>query len=79
LTPSVWRIVALPKIVEEIVSGVLVVFEFFHFMWALLTEVAKYVIKHVFTANCNNAVNYPSTPLLRVLLYFYEDFHLPSL
>jgi hypothetical protein len=28
---------ALPKIVEEIVSGVLVVFKFFHFMWALLT------------------------------------------
>jgi hypothetical protein len=27
---------ALPKIVEEIVSGVLVVFEVFHFMWALL-------------------------------------------
>jgi hypothetical protein len=32
---------ALPKIVEEIVSGVLVVFEFFHFMWALLMEVVS--------------------------------------
>jgi hypothetical protein len=31
---------ALPKIVEEIVSGVLVVFEFFHF-WALLMEVVS--------------------------------------
>jgi hypothetical protein len=26
---------------EEIVSGVLVVLEFFHFMWALLTEVVS--------------------------------------
>jgi hypothetical protein len=34
---------ALPKIVEEIASGVLVVFEFFHFMimWALLMEVVS--------------------------------------
>jgi hypothetical protein len=33
---------ALPKIVEEIVSGVLVVvFELFHFMWALLMEVVS--------------------------------------
>jgi hypothetical protein len=32
---------ALPKIVEEIVSGVLVVFEIFHFMWALLMEVVS--------------------------------------
>jgi hypothetical protein len=31
----------LPKIVEEIASGVLVVFEFFHFMWALLMEVVS--------------------------------------
>jgi hypothetical protein len=31
----------LPKIVEEIVSGVLVDFEFFHFMWALLMEVVS--------------------------------------
>jgi hypothetical protein len=31
---------ALPKIVEEIVSGV-VVLEFFHFMWALLMEVVS--------------------------------------
>jgi hypothetical protein len=31
----------LPKIVEEIVSGVLMVFEFFHFMWALLMEVVR--------------------------------------
>jgi hypothetical protein len=30
---------ALPKIVEEIVSGVLGFFEFFHFMWPLLMEV----------------------------------------
>jgi hypothetical protein len=30
---------ALPMIVEEIVSGVLVVFDFVHFMWALLMEV----------------------------------------
>jgi hypothetical protein len=29
----------LPKIVEEIVSGELVVFEFIHFMWALLMDV----------------------------------------
>jgi hypothetical protein len=29
---------ALPKIVEEIVSGVLVVFEFFHFMWPLIAD-----------------------------------------
>jgi hypothetical protein len=35
---------ALPKIVkivEEIVSGVVVVFKFFHFMWALLMEVVS--------------------------------------
>jgi hypothetical protein len=31
---------ALPMIAEEIVS-VLVVFEFFHFMWALLMEVVS--------------------------------------
>jgi hypothetical protein len=31
----------LPTIVEEIVSGVLVVLEFFFFMWALLMEVAS--------------------------------------
>jgi hypothetical protein len=30
---------ALSKIVEEIVLGVLMVSEFFHFMWALLMEV----------------------------------------
>jgi hypothetical protein len=41
LTPSVWRMATLPKIVEEIVSGVFVVFEFFHFMWALLMEVVS--------------------------------------
>jgi hypothetical protein len=44
--PSVWRMAALPKIVEEIVSGVLVAFEFYHFMWALLME-----LKHLFAAN----------------------------
>jgi hypothetical protein len=32
LTLSVWKMAALPKIVEDIFSGVLVVFEFFHFM-----------------------------------------------
>jgi hypothetical protein len=34
---------ALPKIVEEIVSGVLAVFDFFplNFMWALLKEVVS--------------------------------------
>jgi hypothetical protein len=32
---------ALPMIAEEIVSEVLVVFEFFHFMWALLMEVVS--------------------------------------
>jgi hypothetical protein len=32
LMPSVWRMAALPMIAEEIVSEVLVVFEFFHFM-----------------------------------------------
>jgi hypothetical protein len=32
---------ALPKIVKEIALGVLVVFEFFHFMWALLMEVVS--------------------------------------
>jgi hypothetical protein len=31
----------LPMIVEEIVAGVLVVFESFHFMWALLMEVVS--------------------------------------
>jgi hypothetical protein len=35
---------ALPKIVEEIVSGVLVVFEFFHFMRALLMEVVDMLL-----------------------------------
>jgi hypothetical protein len=35
---------------EEIVSGVLVVFEFFHLMWALLMEVVN-VLKHLFIAN----------------------------
>jgi hypothetical protein len=56
---------ALPMIVDEIVSGVLVVFEFFHFMWALLMEVVRYVLKHLFYCEqlCNNAVNYTSTPL----------------
>jgi hypothetical protein len=33
--------VALPMIAEEIVLEVLVVFEFFHFMWALLMEVVS--------------------------------------
>jgi hypothetical protein len=32
---------ALPMIAEEIVSEGLVVFEFFHFMWALLMEVVS--------------------------------------
>jgi hypothetical protein len=32
---------ALPKIVEVIVSGVLVVFDFFLLMWALLMEVVS--------------------------------------
>jgi hypothetical protein len=41
LTLSVWRIAALPMIAEEIVSEVLVVFEFFHFMWALLMGVVS--------------------------------------
>jgi hypothetical protein len=41
LTPSVWRMAALPMIAEEIVSEALVVFEFFHFMWALLMEVVS--------------------------------------
>jgi hypothetical protein len=54
---------ALPKIVEEIVSGVLVVFEFFHFMWALLMEVVIVCPKTFIYCEqlCNNAVNYPST------------------
>jgi hypothetical protein len=47
---------ALPMIAEEIVSVVLVVFEFFHFMWALLMEVYCGQL-------CNNALNYPNTPL----------------
>jgi hypothetical protein len=39
---------ALPKIVEEIASiGSVVVFEFFHFMWALLIEVAS-MFKHIY-------------------------------
>jgi hypothetical protein len=46
----------LPKIVEEIVSGVLVVFELFHFMWALLMEVVSIVLKHLFTANNSKTV-----------------------
>jgi hypothetical protein len=50
---------ALPKIVEEIVSGVLVVFEFFHFMWALLMEVV------LFTAN-NFVIMRSSTPALKI-------------
>jgi hypothetical protein len=56
--------VALPKIVEEIVSGVLVVFEFFHFMWALLMEVVSMFFKTFIYCEqlCNNVVNYPSTP-----------------
>jgi hypothetical protein len=51
----------LEKIVEEIVSGVLVVFEFFHFMWALLMEVVCFKIFIYCEQLCNNAVNYPST------------------
>jgi hypothetical protein len=49
---------------EEIVSGVLVVFEFFHFMWALLMEVDGVCFKTFIYCEqlCNNAVNYPSTP-----------------
>jgi hypothetical protein len=42
LMPSVWRMAALPKIVEEIVSGVLLFFEFYRFfVWALLMEVVS--------------------------------------
>jgi hypothetical protein len=52
---------ALPKIVEEIVSGVLVVFELFHFMWALMMEVACFKTFIYCEQLCNNAVNYPST------------------
>jgi hypothetical protein len=37
---------ALPMIAEEIVSEVLVVFEFFYFMWELLMEVVSNVLKH---------------------------------
>jgi hypothetical protein len=56
---------ALPKTVEEIVSGVLVGFEFSHFMWALLMEVVSmfYDIYLLRTTLWYNAVNYPSTPL----------------
>jgi hypothetical protein len=59
---------ALPKIVEEIVSGVLVVFEFFHFMWALLMEVVSSPKAFIYCEQlCNNVVNYPSTPLMSPL------------
>jgi hypothetical protein len=55
---------ALPKIVEEIVSGVLMVFELFHFMWALLMELLVCFKTFIYSEQlCNNAVNYPSTPL----------------
>jgi hypothetical protein len=39
---------ALLKIVEEIVSGVLVVFEFFNFMWALLIMLMEAVTVSMF-------------------------------
>jgi hypothetical protein len=60
---------ALPKIVEEIVSGVLVDFKFFHFMWALLMEVcSKTFIYCEQLCNYNYVVNYPSTPLKGTIL-----------
>jgi hypothetical protein len=57
---------ALPMIAEEIVSEVLVVFEFFHFMWALLMEVVSCFKTLICCGQlCNNALNYPNTPLIR--------------
>jgi hypothetical protein len=63
LTPSVWRMAALPKIVEEIVSGVLWFSNFSiscgHCWWKFYCEQL-----------CSNAVNYPSTPLTTSLYSF---------
>jgi hypothetical protein len=52
---------ALPKIREEIVSELQLVFEFFRFMglWALLVRCKTLIYCGQL---CNNAVNYPSTP-----------------
>jgi hypothetical protein len=51
---------ALPKIVEEIVSGVSVVFEFSHCMWVLLMVVVVCFKAFVYREQlCINAVNYP--------------------
>jgi hypothetical protein len=58
---------ALPKIVEEIVSGVLVVFEFFYFLLALLMEVVSMPNTLIYCGQlCNNVVNYPITPLSHI-------------
>jgi hypothetical protein len=54
----------LPMIAEEIVSEVLVVFEFFHFMWALLMKVVCFKTLIYCGQLCNNALNYPNTPLI---------------
>jgi hypothetical protein len=65
---------ALPKIVEEIGSGVfLVVFEFFHFMWALLMEVVCFKTFIYYEQLCNNAVDHPSTPFKQDCAKYTED------
>jgi hypothetical protein len=55
---------ALPKIREENVSELQMVFEFFRFMRVLLMEVVSSCKTLIYCGQlCNNAVNYPSTPL----------------
>jgi hypothetical protein len=61
MTPSIWRMGALPKIPEEIVSELQMVFEFFRFMWLFLMEWKLLVYLKTFTV-----VNYPSTTLRRL-------------
>jgi hypothetical protein len=66
MTPSVWhvwRMRALPKILEEIVSELQMILKFFCFMWMLLMEVVSMLTLIYCGQLCNNAVNYPSTPL----------------
>jgi hypothetical protein len=45
MTPNVWRMGALPKMDEEIVSGSVQDFRIFP-LWVLLMEVVIYVLKH---------------------------------
>jgi hypothetical protein len=55
MTPNVWRMGTLPKMNEKIVSEVLMVFEFFHFMWVFLMEVINVFYINFADNLCNNA------------------------